>query len=257
MNRVVSILMTLLVAVVLAQTACAQEQGLPTMTATLSGAPESYQGPCPVVIRFKGAINTTRPARVQYKFVRSDGAYAPAESAFFDTSGSKETSANWTVGTGEQSRYEGWMMLRVFYPGEIESPKVRFKVVCTGMTGDLPDLTIEDIALDDQCRVVVRAKNLGPGPVFDEVWTDHKPDSTAINLSVDGKAWGGETIWLLDPQRKLRSAGGTAVYKSNLKVTGTQTVKVKIDQTKQVKEADETNNERTISLTCSAAEKRQ
>jgi hypothetical protein len=239
---------------ILAAGAAFAQQRLPSMTVTLTGAPESYKGVCPVVIRFKGAINTTRPARVHHKFARSDGAYSPTETAHFDTAGSKELTANWTVGTAEQSRYEGWMMLRVVYPDEIESPKTRFRVVCTGMAVDLPDLTISDLSLDDQCRVVVTARNMGTGSVFDEVWTDQKPDSAGINLLVEGKAWGGEKIWLLDPQRRLKSPDGMAVYRSNLKVTGTQTVKARIDQTRQVRETDENNNELTVALTCKVPE---
>lgn len=256
MKKLVPIVMALLLVSSVARTLFAQ-QALPNMTATLSGAPESYQGVCPVVIRFKGAINTTRPARVHYKFVRSDGAYSPSAHVQFETGGSSEMNADWTVGTGEQSRYDGWMMLKVVYPGEIESPRVRFRVVCTGMAVDLPDLTIDEMTLDDQCRVIVRAKNMGPGAVFDEVWTDHKPDSPAITLYVDGKKWGGETIWLLDPQRTLKNVGGTVVYRTNLTVNGTQTVKASIDQARQVREADETNNERVGALTCKAAVKQQ
>jgi hypothetical protein len=258
MKRLVLILMALMVTFPVASAVFAQGSSLPSMTVTLTGGPASYQGVCPVVIHFKGAINTTRPARAHYKFVRSDGAYSPTEPVQIETSGSTgsvDVSADWTVGTAEQSRYEGWMIMKVVYPGEIESPKVRFRVVCTGMAVDLPDLIIDEVVLDDQCRVVVKAKNVGPGTVFDEVWTDHKPDSAGINLYVDNKAWGGETIWLLDPQRTLRNPGGTAIYRSNLTVTGTQTVKAKIDQTRQVKETDETNNERTVTLTCKSAAK--
>ena len=257
MNRVVSIL--LLALLVLTAAAVVRAQQLPLTNITLTGAPESYQGVCPVVIRFKGAINTSLPGRIHYRFVRSDGAYLPSEPAQFESAGSREVSANWTVGTGEQSRYEGWMLLKAVYPKEIESPKVRFKVTCTGMAVDLPDLIIEDISLDDQCRVVVKAKNDGPGAVFDEVWTDQKPDSTAVKLYIDGKAWGGETIWLLDPHRNLRNPGGTVVFSSNLKVSGTQEIRATIDGTRQVKEKDEANNERKITLTCqgSIAEKQQ
>ena len=229
------------------------QQSLPSMTATLTGTPESYQGMCPVEIRFKGAINTTRPGRVHYKFIRSDGAYAPTEPASFDTSGAREVSTTWTVGTAEQSRYEGWMMLKVVYPNEIESTRVRFKVTCTGMAVDLPDLTVADISLDDQCRVVVKAKNNGPGAVFDTVWTDHNAESPAIKLYVDGRAWGGETIWLLDPQRNLRNPGGTVAFSTTLKVSGTQEIRATIDGTRQVKEKDETNNEGKIALTCKAS----
>lgn len=255
MKRVVFVLLPLLLALTAAGTVRAQQ--LPNASVTLTGAPESYQGLCPVVIRFKGTISTTIPGKIHYKFVRSDGAYAPTEPAQFETSGSQEVRTNWTVGTGEQSRYEGWMMLKAVYPKETESPRVRFKVTCTGMAVDLPDLTVADISLDDQCRVVVKAKNNGPGAVFDEVWTDHKPDSTAIKLYVDGRAWGGETIWLLDPQKNLRNPGGTVVFSSNLKVSGTQEIRATIDGTRQVKEKDESNNELKMALTCKASEPEQ
>lgn len=233
------------------------QQSLPSMTVTLSGGPETYQGTCPVDIRFKGAINTVRPARVHYKFIRSDGAYFPAEPVQFETEGAREVTTTWTVGTGEQSRYEGWMALRVVYPGEIESTRVRFKVLCTGMSVDLPDLTIEEITLDDECRVTVAAKNAGKGSVFDQVWTDHVPDSAAIALFVDGEAWGREMLWLVDPQRSLRSPDGRIVYRSNLRVKGTQTVRATIDGTRQVKETNEGNNEKTVALTCTIAEKKE
>lgn len=256
MSRVALGLMVLLFIFASAGVGFTQER-LPSMTVKLSGAPESYQGTCPVVIRFNGTINTTRPARIHHKFIRSDGAYSPTETGQFESSGSKEVSANWTVGTAEQSRYEGWMTLKVVYPDEIESSKARFRVACTGMSVDLPDLVIDDVTLDDQCRVVVRAKNMGPGQVFDNVWTDHKPDSPAITLYIEGKKWGGEAIWLLDPKRALQNPGGTVVFKSNLKVNETQTIKARIDQTRQVKEADETNNERTVALTCKTSTEKQ
>lgn len=249
MGKLVLALMTALSLFGPASAGFAQER-LPSMTVKLTGTPETYQGTCPVIVRFDGVINTTRPTRAHYKFIRSDGAYSPTETAPFETSGAKEVSTNWMVGAAEQSRYEGWMTLKITHPEEIESQKARFKVVCTGMSVSLPDLTIDDVTLDEQCRVVVKARNVGPGPVFEDVWTDHKPDSPAITLYIDGRKWGGEAIWLLDRKMALQNPGGTVVFTSNLKVDGTQTIKVKIDQTRQVKETDEGNNERTVALTC-------
>jgi hypothetical protein len=247
-NRIVVGIASLLLAGGIASAALAQQ--LPNMSTTLAVTPESYEGTCPVTIRFKGTINTSLPGRIHYKFVRSDGAYMPTEPAVFGAAGAQAATTNWTVGTGEQSRYEGWMMLKIVYPGEMESPRARYKVTCTGMNVDLPDLTIEDVALDDQCRVLVKAKNNGPGAVFDEVWTDHRSDSPAIKLYVNGKPWGSETLWLLDPHRSLKNQGGTVVYTSNLKVRDTQEIRATIDGTHQVKEKDETNNEKKVSLTC-------
>ena len=90
MNRVALGLMVLLFVFASAGAGVAQER-LPTMTVKLTGSPESYQGACPVVIRFDGAINTTRPARAHYKFVRSDGAYSPTETGQFESSGARKS----------------------------------------------------------------------------------------------------------------------------------------------------------------------
>lgn len=119
--------------------------------------------------------------------------------------------------------------------------------------GQLPDLIIADIYLDKDCQVVVKVKNLGPGSVPDEVWTVHKPESSSVYISIDGKGWGGGTIWGFDPGKALQSPGGEATYTSTLKVTGTATIKATVDHTKQVKEANEGNNQRTEKLTCKAA----
>jgi hypothetical protein len=112
----------------------------------------------------------------------------------------------------------------------------------------LPDLVIEDITLNEQCLVVVKAKNKGPGSVPDSVWTTHTPESSSVYLSINDKMWGGETIWYFDAAKNLQVQGGTATMTSNLKVTGTATIKATIDHTGKVKEANETNNE----LTCQA-----
>jgi len=114
----------------------------------------------------------------------------------------------------------------------------------------LPDLVVEDIALDNKCNVVVRVKNNGPGSVQDEVWTIHKPESSGAYLYIDGRKWGGEAIWKFDPSRSLQSSGGTATYKSKLNVSGTATITVLIDHTNQVTESNEDNNKKAEILTC-------
>ncbi len=132
--------------------------------------------------------------------------------------------------------------------------------LCMGVTAldaqaKLPDLTITDILLDKECQVVVKVKNLGPSSVPDEVWTVHKPESSGVYLHINGKGWGGATIWGFDPGKSLQPPGGTAAYTSTLKVTGTATIMATVDHTKQVKEANEGNNERTEKLTCKAEAK--
>ncbi|MEK6550944.1 MAG: hypothetical protein AABZ50_04815, partial [Pseudomonadota bacterium] len=60
---------TVLAAALAAPAASAQDY-----SATLAAAPTEYAGACPTTIKFNGAITARRAGRVQYKFVRSDGA---------------------------------------------------------------------------------------------------------------------------------------------------------------------------------------
>jgi hypothetical protein len=108
----------------------------------------------------------------------------------------------------------------------------------------LPDLVIDSIGTTrDGCFVAVTVKNLGPGPVPMDVWTIHTPDSAGVYLYVDGKAWGGASIWRFDPARILLPAGGSAEYVSKLSLEHrVATVKAIVDQTGKVVEVDEGNN---------------
>jgi hypothetical protein len=117
----------------------------------------------------------------------------------------------------------------------------------------LPDLVIRDLRLNERCEVVVHVFNLGPGRVPDEVWTTRAPNSSSVYLTVDGRPWGGETIWKLDPRRALQSPGGHTIYASNYVVRGSATVQATVDHTNQVAEANEMNNRRVEMLTCRSA----
>lgn len=115
-----------------------------------------------------------------------------------------------------------------------------------------PDLTIDKILLDKDCLVTVVVKNLGPGKIPDTVWTVHTPQSAGVYLYRNGSNWGGETIWLFDPTKQLQNPGGTATFVSNLKVTGTESIKATVDLWDAVKEANEKNNSLEVKRTCQA-----
>jgi len=329
------------------------------ITATLSAHPTSYSGKCPTTIEFRGKITVTRPGKVQYKFIRSDGAFAPVKTLTFKKAGSKEVSTTWTIGKS----YSGWVAIHVLYPRDVKSNKARFKIQCAAQaqlpdlvvktikcgpgnklfltvanignsplppgwravadiffdgvkmghidlgrptSGDitppggiadylvvfdivkpitvkvfvdatndikesnernntkvakvkpceevaLPDLIIEDIDLDRNCQVVVKVKNNGPGIVPDTVWTHHHPKSAGVYLYINGKKWGGATIWKFDPTKSLQAPGGTATYTSRLKVSAA-TITAKVDLWNVVKETNENNNKKTERVVCKAAE---
>jgi len=117
-------------------------------------------------------------------------------------------------------------------------------------TKQLPDFTIDKIYLTRDCKVAVVVKNLGPGPVPDEVWTVHTPKSAGIYLYKNGVGWGGASIWLFDPAKNLKAPGGTATYTSNLQVSGTAGIKAVVDLWNVVKEMKEYNNSLETKLTC-------
>ncbi len=113
----------------------------PKITATLVAIPPSYPGKCPKTIKFEGQItvaNIKKPLKLQYRFIRSDGATAPLETLTFDNNGTKKIDTTWTLGGPGLPTYEGWVAIKVIYPQDVESNKANFKIECPKPT----DLTI-------------------------------------------------------------------------------------------------------------------
>lgn len=106
----------------------------PQIKASLKADPVSFSGNCPAVIKFKGEIsvkNISRPPlKVQYKFIRSDGAFAPIETLMFDKDGSKRVETTWTLGGKDLPSYSGWEAIKIVYPQDVESNKAEFKIEC-------------------------------------------------------------------------------------------------------------------------------
>ncbi len=108
------------------------------ITATLSADPVTYTGPCPAVITFKGKITVTKACKLQYKFIRSDGALAPVQTLEFTGPGSKDVSTTWTLGGPGLPSYSGWEAIKVIYPQNVESNKANFTIRCQDQSqGDL------------------------------------------------------------------------------------------------------------------------
>ena len=102
-----------------------------TISATLTARPTSFSGKCPAVIEFKGQIAVTEPGRIQYKFIRSDGAAAPVQILDFAQPGSKPVSATWKLGGAALPNYEGWEAIKVIHPQQLQSDKAVFRIQCT------------------------------------------------------------------------------------------------------------------------------
>jgi len=139
-------------------------------------------------------------------------------------------------------------LLFSFHFAESQTPGKKGKPVQPG--AKLPDLIITDISLDQDCNVVVKVKNAGPGSLPDEVWTVPTPESAGVYLYKDDATWGGASIWKFDPGKSLQPSGGTATFTSTLKISGSAKIKAVVDLHKKVAEANEGNNSRTEKLTC-------
>lgn len=150
----------------------------PKISATLEAIPASYSGTCPTTIKFKGKITVTditrTPLKAQYKFIRSDGTFAPVETLNFDGPGSKEVSTTWTIGKD----YSGWIAIKIIYPQDVESNKANFKIQCKAEAKP-QDLTIKIMNCPQSAKA---GQNLGSG--F-QVTATNSGDTAVKDIAVD------------------------------------------------------------------------
>jgi len=100
--------------------------------------------------------------------------------------------------------------------------------------------------------VVVTVANVGPGTVPDPVWTVHTPTSCSVYIFINGRKWGGKTVWGFDPGRLLQPASGTARYVSDLIVSAEAEITAVIDLTAEVAETQEDNNKIVKKVKCAS-----
>jgi hypothetical protein len=101
-------------------------------SAQLSASPAQFQGACPATIRFTGEIRAAKPGKVQFKFVRSDGASSAVQTLLFSAPGSKPISTTWTLGGQAVTRYQGWQAIEFVHPPTGRSPPANFSIQCAG-----------------------------------------------------------------------------------------------------------------------------
>jgi hypothetical protein len=102
---------------------------IPTVTKVVTIAkPKRYSGPCPTTIEFVGTIFVSHPARVEYRWERSDGATGSTQTVDIRSAGQgvKDT---WRIGTPGKS-FSGWVKLHVLAPTGISSDAATFDIRC-------------------------------------------------------------------------------------------------------------------------------
>jgi len=113
-----------------------------------------------------------------------------------------------------------------------------------------PDLMIDKIFLNRECKVVVYVKNIGKAPLSDMVWRDRTPESPSVYIYLNGKKWGGATIAGFDKRKRLQPVGGKGIFVSNLKIHGKATITAEVDRTHKIDEMNEKNNIKTKKVEC-------
>ncbi len=113
-----------------------------------------------------------------------------------------------------------------------------------------PDLIIEKIYLDKNCRVRVAIKNIGKGKMSDDAWTNRRVKDTGVYLQLNGKKWGGSTFKGIDSRKRLSKPGGRAIFKSNLKVRNEAKITATVDHLNRITESKENNNKKSVKLVC-------
>jgi len=116
---------------------------------------------------------------------------------------------------------------------------------------NLPDLTITEIGLDENCFVTVTVKNEGEGPLPESVWDVNLKNGSGVTLLVQDEERSHAPFWKMDAIHALDTPGNEIIYTSTLKVNRAVEIKAVIDAAGKVYEANENNNEMTETLTCS------
>lgn len=111
-----------------------------------------------------------------------------------------------------------------------------------------PDLVVDSITLNPSGNIVVQIRNAGPGPLPDTAYRSTESFAACFVIMIGVQFVDYATFWAADPDRVLRTPGGTITYTSPIRITEPTAVRVWLDITEQVEEANEANNIKTVLL---------
>ena len=109
-------------------------------------------------------------------------------------------------------------------------------------TAPKPDLIVDKITLNPSGNIVVEIRNAGPGPMPDSAWKSTESYAACFVIMIGVQFVDYATLWAADPNRALKNPGGTITYVSPIKIQEPTAVRVWMDITEQVEEANEGNN---------------
>jgi len=122
-------------------------------------------------------------------------------------------------------------------------------LVAPAFSQKLPDLVVTALSVNNDCFLMVTLKNQGPGPL--PVTAYQSGSSPTLQLYKNNQPFGAWGLPAIDPGQALLQPGGTVTWtRPSEKIAGNVTVRAEIDSSNVVAEADETNNKKTLSLSC-------
>jgi len=105
-----------------------------------------------------------------------------------------------------------------------------------------PDLVVDRIYLNEAGNIAVDIRNAGPGALPDTAYRSTESFAACFVIMIGVQFVDYATLWAADPDRALLNPGGTVTYTSPIKITEPTAVRVWMDITEQVEEANEGNN---------------
>ena len=115
-------------------------------------------------------------------------------------------------------------------------------------TAPKPDLVVDKITLNPSGNIVVEIRNAGPGPMPDVAWRSTESFAACFVIMIGVQFVDYATLWAADPNRVLKNPGGSITYTSPIRIQEPTTVRVWLDITEQIEEANEGNNIKQVLL---------
>ncbi len=121
-------------------------------------------------------------------------------------------------------------------------------LLCTAMSAPAqeaapkPDLVVDKIYLNNTGNIVVDFRNAGPGSLPDTAYRSTESFAACFVIMIGVQFVDYSTLWVADPNRALLNPGGTVTYVSPVKIQEPTAVRVWLDVTEQVEDANRANN---------------
>jgi hypothetical protein len=115
-------------------------------------------------------------------------------------------------------------------------------------TAPKPDLVVDRIYLNPAGNIAVDIRNAGPGPLPDTAYRSTESFAACFVIMIGVQFVDYATLWATDPNKALKNPGGTITYVSPIRIQEPTAVRVWMDITEQVDEANEGNNIKQVLL---------